>query len=183
MARYEMRTTRGYKLMEVVSALQKAIRRADGKLAGYWAIEMFESNFGEYCWRRLLTISAEDCAGLITREIESLYNSYTFLRKKKKKGGRIFIAKAALLLSAVDKNRDPDHLTNFIYDKKVGIEDAKLLLWLDEARDNPEKIPEYSFDCHTKAGKMKGKTKANFFREEFEALKPRQKGLFDDVIV
>lgn len=182
MARYEMKTIREYKLMEVVSALQKAIRRGDAKLAGYWAIEMFESNFGEYCWRRLLTISAEDCAGLITREIESLHNSYILLRKKKKNGGRIFIAKATILLCTVDKSRDAEHLSNFVYDRKVGIKDAKLLLWLAEARKNPEKIPDYAFDCHTKAGKMRGKTKEGFFKEEFEALKPRQKGLFDDLI-
>ena len=48
----------GYSLLEVASALQKAIRRADARLAGYWAIELFESGYRDYLWRRLLTISA-----------------------------------------------------------------------------------------------------------------------------
>ena len=41
--------------------MQKAIRRSDARLAGYWALELWESGFGQYVWRRLLTISAEDC--------------------------------------------------------------------------------------------------------------------------
>lgn len=47
--------------------------------------------------------------------------------------------------------------------------------------ENP--IPEYTFDVHTKKGKAKGRTKADFFRDELEALKPREKGLFDDLVI
>ena len=32
-------TKRGHNFFEVLSAFQKAIRRGDGKLAGYWALE------------------------------------------------------------------------------------------------------------------------------------------------
>jgi len=70
--RYEARTTRGYGLNEVVSAMQKAIRRGDERLAGYFTIELFESGFEQYAWRRLLTISAEDCARIITQEVKAL---------------------------------------------------------------------------------------------------------------
>jgi hypothetical protein len=41
--------------------MQKAVRRGDAKLAGYWALELWASGFGQYVWRRLLTVSAEDC--------------------------------------------------------------------------------------------------------------------------
>jgi hypothetical protein len=34
-------------------------------------------------------------------------------------------------------------------------------------------------DCHTSAGKRAGKTKKDFFRDEYQALKPREPGLFD----
>ena len=44
-----------------------------------------------------------------------------------------------------------------------------------------EPIPYYAFDCHTLKGKRKGKTKADFFREEQRALEPFQPGLFDDL--
>lgn len=35
-------------------------RRADTRLAGYWALELWHSGFGNYVWKRLLTVSAED---------------------------------------------------------------------------------------------------------------------------
>ena len=40
---YELRTVRGYDFYEVASALQKAIRRSDAKVAGYFALELWES--------------------------------------------------------------------------------------------------------------------------------------------
>ena len=65
----ELHTIRQYKLSEVSSAMQKAIRRADVQLAGCWALELWASGFGNYVWKRLLTTSAEDCWGIITQEI------------------------------------------------------------------------------------------------------------------
>jgi hypothetical protein len=43
-------------------------------------------------------------------------------------------------------------------------------------------VPDYAFDCHTRKGRKQGKAKADFFREEQQALKPFQPGLFDDLI-
>ena len=174
----DLRTIRGHALLEVASALQKAIRRADARLAGYWTIELFESGYREYLWRRLLTISAEDCWGVITHEVEALFRSWQFIDRRKKGAGRIFAAKAAILLSQAAKCRDADHLTNLVYDPaKI---DAKVLqAELAEARAHPEAIPEYAFDCHTFQGRKAGRTRREFFAEEYKALKPRQKGLFD----
>src|SRR5688572_25105589 len=62
--------------MEVAPCLQKASRRGDTALAGYMAIEMSESGYATYCWKRLLIISAEDCAGLITQEIKALHDAW-----------------------------------------------------------------------------------------------------------
>jgi len=39
----ELHTIRNYKFSEVSSAMQKAIRRADTQLAGYWALELWAS--------------------------------------------------------------------------------------------------------------------------------------------
>ena len=174
----EIKTKRGYVLLEVASALQKAIRRADARMAGYWAIELFESNFTEYAWRRLLTVSAEDCWGVITHEIEALYRSWQVIVKTKKGAGRIFVAKAAILLAQARKCRDADHLTNLVYDTKA-VDAAQIAADLDEARRRPEPIPEYAFDCHTREGRRRGKTRRDFFRDEHGALRPRQRGLFD----
>jgi replication-associated recombination protein RarA len=173
-----MTTIRGYVLLEVASALQKAIRRGDARLAGYWAIELFESNFKEYLWRRLLTISAEDCWGVITHEIESLYHSWQIINKQKSGGGRIFASKATILLCLARKNRDADHLTNLVYDPKV-VDDVLLERDLEEARKDTPAIPDYAYDVHTQKGRKAGKTKEDFFQDEFDALNNREPGLFD----
>ena len=43
-------------------------------------------------------------------------------------------------------------------------------------------IPDYAYDCHTPQGRQAGKTKAEFFKAEQEALNPFIPGLFDDLI-
>lgn len=177
--RHAIKTVRGYAFGEVASALQKAIRRGDARLAGYWTIELFESNYREYLWRRLLTISAEDCWGVITYEVEALYRSWQMIDRQKRGAGRIFAAKAALLLAQARKCRDADHLTNLVYDAST-INTKRLEQALDEVRRLQEAVPDYALDCHTSRGRKAGKTRKDFFREEYRALRPRQKGLFDD---
>ena len=98
----QLRTQRGYNFSEVSSAMQKAIRRADAPLAGYWALELWQSGFGRYVWKRLLTISAEDCWGILTQEVKALHDSYAEINRHAPRGeqrGRIFISKAVILLS------------------------------------------------------------------------------------
>ena len=178
-------TTRGYSFFEVSSAMQKAVRRGDAKLAGYWAVELFESGFHGYVWKRLLTISAEDCWGILTQEIKALHDGFTLVNQGHPRGekpkGRIFIAKAVLLLCAAKKSRDADHLTNLVYDA-AALPPEVLEGDLEAARDGRIEIPEYAFDVHTSKGRRLGKSKADFFRDEQAALNPRVAGLFDDLI-
>lgn len=53
-------TKNGYDKSEVVSALQKAVRRGQEENALYWATELMESNESYRMWRRLVVIAAED---------------------------------------------------------------------------------------------------------------------------
>lgn len=176
---YQLRTVNGYDFYEVASALQKAIRRADAKVAGYFALELWASRYVDYLWKRLFVISAEDCYGIITQEIESLFKAYCYINEgKKEPKGRIFVSKAVLLLCDCRKNRDADHLQNLVYDRK----DCDVEKWLEDVRKQPIHVPEYTYDVHTRTGKARGKTKADFFQEELNALKPREKGLFDDLV-
>ena len=55
-------TRRGYDAREVVSALQKAIRRSDLDAALYWGVELARSGYGNWLWARLRIIVAEDCS-------------------------------------------------------------------------------------------------------------------------
>jgi len=178
---YMIKTKRGYRFDEASSAMQKAIRRNDPRIAGYFAIEFFESGMSKYVWKRLLTISAEDCAGVITQEVEALRTAYWLINDGQKvpTKGRIFIAKAVLLLCAWPKSRDSDHLTNLIYDRTSTMDATQIEKELEACRGDKVEIPEYALDCHTARGKAMGKKKKDFFKEEHEALKPRQPGLFD----
>ena len=71
-----IRTIHGYDFFEVSSAMQKAIRRGDARVAGFFALELWHSKYRDYVWKRLFTISAEDCYGLITKEIEALWQGH-----------------------------------------------------------------------------------------------------------
>jgi len=178
-------TKRGYSLLDVASALQKSVRRADTSLAGYWAQELVASNYHNYVWKRILTISAEDCHGLITAEIHALYQSFLLINKGQPKGkikGRIFISKAVIVLCAAPKSRDADALQCLVYDKKISISDEQLEKDLETTDAmSPEQLPDYVFDVHTFTGKRNGKTKKEFFAEEYDALDPKQSGLFDNL--
>lgn len=49
-----IRTVRGYDFFEVSSAMQKAIRRADAAVAGYFALELWTSGLGTMYGRDFL---------------------------------------------------------------------------------------------------------------------------------
>lgn len=174
-----IKTISGYDFFEVSSAMQKAVRRADAAVAGFFALELWHSGYRDYVWKRLYTISAEDCYGLITHEIEALWQGHELVnRNAPEPKGRIFVSKAVLLLCECRKCRDADHLQNFVRDRRLV--DAER--WLEDARLYPIPIPEYTYDVHTRKGRKAGRTKEEFFRDEFEALKPREPGLFDGLV-
>lgn len=174
-----IRTIGGYDFFECSSAMQKAIRRADSSVAGFFALELWSSGYRDYVWKRLFTISAEDCYGLITSEIESLWQGHELVNKTSKEPkGRIFVSKAVLLLCECRKSRDADHLQNFIYDRKM----VDVEKWIEDVRRYPISIPNYTYDVHTRAGKKMGRTKEDFFKSELESLHPREPGLFDDCV-
>ena len=176
-------TQRGYSIYEVASALQKACRRGDFKLAGYMALELFPK-YSDYAWKRIMTVSAEDCAGCVTQEVMALREAFCAVNKGKKKedfGGRIFLSKAVLVCCMAKHNRDADILSNYVHDKMYGITDEEIESYLDEARSEMPDIPEYVYDVHTIQGKRRGKTKRMFFEEEEAALSNKQPSLFEGI--
>jgi replication-associated recombination protein RarA len=100
----------------------------------------------------LLTVSAEDCWGILTAETKALHDSYTEINQHVPKGkpkGRIFISKAVILLCMAKKSRDADHLQNFVYDQQAGLDAATLTDELEQAGQYIP-IPDYAYDCHTR---------------------------------
>lgn len=95
---YQMLTRTGKSFWEVTSAMQNAIRKGDYEIAGYCLWELLPQ-YTPYLRKRLLVISAEDCFGVITKEVLALTEI----------GDEEALTKALVLLCAAKKNRDADY--------------------------------------------------------------------------
>jgi replication-associated recombination protein RarA len=156
MGRYDIKTINGYDFFECSSALQKSIRRGMEDEAMFWAVELFNSNFAEYVWKRLRIMSSEDI-GLaeenISSEINALYQMHKEQAKKKddkNKPERLFLTHAVLLLSRSVKSRTIDW--------------ALMYYWgCHQNRLRP--IPDIAYDKHNDKGRKMGRSWKHFFEE------------------
>lgn len=153
---FELKTKNEYKLDEVVSALQKEIRRGNELMASYWAFELNESGFWRYCFRRLQVITGEDIGHAnpeAIRMVSSIYASLLMqdrLRKMVSVDNNI-LGFIVSYLARSPKSRHIDYLGGVILKRK-------------ENGWKPD-IPEYAIDQHTSRGKDLGKDDNDFFRE------------------
>jgi replication-associated recombination protein RarA len=160
MAYRNLRTKRGYNGHEVVSALQKEVRRSDPDAALYWAMELHRSGYSDWLWKRIRVISTEDCsptAGIIA-DIDALYfRAKEFNRKKSDPIlDRIFAMQAVLILVAAPKNRMAD-----------------LVLYTHGSDHMPRReIPDYAFDEHTARGKRMGRGVVHFHEHAARLVDP-----------
>lgn len=156
MPNHQLNTQKGHSLFEVASALQKSIRRGLEDEAMYWAVELFESGYDSFCWKRLRIISSED-VGLanpfISQQIYSLWMMYQEQKKvkdEKNRPERLFLTHAIFLLARSKKSRIIDH--------------ALLHYWAEHETDD-RKIPGFAYDKHTREGKRLGFGWKHFFEE------------------
>ena len=146
-------TSRGYDPFEVLSALQKEIRRGNEFEAVYWATELATSN-PNMVWKRLKIIASEDIgpadptATIMVDVLKRNFDSIT----KKSSASRLFLVHAVLHLARSPKNRTVDDLLTTIYGKMM-FENEKLA------------IPDYALDTHTVRGKMMGRGFKHFLDE------------------
>jgi replication-associated recombination protein RarA len=172
----DLLTKNGHNLFDVASGLQKGIRRGNFPLAGYCANEMF-GRYRKYLWRRLLTVSAEDCNDCVTKEILALSQADEAVGQDGKIAGynrtKIFVAKAIVLLLKARKNRDADY---FACNLMLSEEEVDVRI-LDDAKVS--RFPDYVYDMHTKKGRAMGKSNEDFIVDEQEALHPKKEGLYD----
>lgn len=137
---------RGYGFFELLSALQKDIRRGNEEQAVFWASEL--ESMGpkqiETLWRRLKIIAVED-VGLANQiapiVLYYLEMQYFDLKKtnNKKKPERLPLVNAVLFLAGSLKSRLVDNLLNVVYGEK-------------ELEKNNPKIPTEYIDMHTRDG-------------------------------
>jgi replication-associated recombination protein RarA len=176
----KLMTKNGRDFYVVASLLQKSLRRGDIVLASRAANELLPK-YANYCWNRLMTVSAEDCADFVTGEIVALYDAWSHVNRSDRDNarGRIFLAKAIIVLARARHSRDADELNLLVSDRMPdAVFDAALANCgdlvepVDFAWDG--EVPQWVYDCHTRIGKSRGKTKADFVREEHDALTDQQ---------
>lgn len=152
---YEIKTQKGYDFFQVASAFQKSIRRCDERQSMYWAVELYESGYAAYAWKRMIIMSSED-VGLgdphVISMMMALKESYEFLAKKKEaaKPERLPFTQAVLLITRCKKSRYVDHAITYYWQSH-------------QQTDMP--IPDYAYDMHTRKGKAMGRG-LKFFYEE-----------------
>ncbi len=144
-------TARGYNFFEVLSALQKEIRRGKEKEALYWAFELATSGFEVALWNRLEIIAHEDIGagnwGVIP---------FVDLCRRQYEGGRLprgmVLANCILYMARSPKSRIGDEFPHVVMDQM-----ARGELRLE--------IPDYALDMHTRRGRAMGRGMAHFVSE------------------
>ena len=122
-----------------------------------------------------MTVSAEDCADMVTTEIVALYDAWEKVNQGKgdKSKGRVFFAKAIIILARARHSRDADELNLLVADRlpdeqfDAAVAECEAII---DATDSDFDIPAYVYDVHTRRGKKLGRTKRLFIVEEHDAL-------------
>lgn len=101
-------TETGYNMFDMLSMLQKSIRRGDYLHAGF-AANQLKNRYRKAMWNRLMVISSEDCYGVVTKEITTLFYCDSNERDD------INISRAVALLCTAKKSRDACYFAcNFV---------------------------------------------------------------------
>lgn len=129
-------TVNGYDKSEVVSAIQKAIRRGNEAEALYWAHELLDSNESYRMWRRLVVIAAEDVGMAdpdMTHKIMVMKQAHDFGRESN------IVFQAVMMLCRAPKNREAD--------------DASYLYFMRRKAGWKIPMPPEAVDGHTRRGR------------------------------
>lgn len=101
-------TESGYNMYDMLSCMQKSIRRGKYNLAAFSANEL-KIKFRRVMWNRLFVISSEDCFGVVSKELLALYKCDTEQQDDK------YIGQAVALLCKALKSRDACYFScNFV---------------------------------------------------------------------
>lgn len=152
----QVRTYHGLPADEVISTLQKEIRRGNTENAALVAYEMYLTSpeMEAKLWQRLLVISVEDIGmgnPYAPQLVHTLYQMYgEFDREALDRP--LFALHAVRYLCESQKDRSTDEMLNWI---RQGVEHGSL---------RPE-IPDYAIDMHTRRGQEMGRGLAHFLEE------------------
>lgn len=151
-----VRTLHDFPADEVISALQKEIRRGSSENAALLAYEMLitSAELEAYLWGRLQVISVEDVGfGNVQAPIliETLFQMHS--RLPRPRGDRyLYAVHAVRFLCQCHKERGSDDLLNWM---RRAVESGAVL----------PNIPDYAIDMHTARGQAMGRDYAYFLNE------------------
>ncbi len=137
---------------EVISALQKEIRRGHTENAARLAYEMIQTSpeLEEKLWIRLIVISVED-VGMGNPQAPVLINTLYEMHNR-------------FSQDALDRPLFAIHAVRFLCESEKDRSSDELLNWLKQT-DTPPEIPDYAIDMHTKRGKEMGRGLPHFYQE------------------
>lgn len=146
----KVRTIHDLPADEVISALQKEVRRGNTENACRLAYELVSTSpeLEEKLWQRLTVISVEDI-GMGDPTAPILINNLYDMHLRFSVGALdrpLFAIHAVRYLCECEKDRSSDELLN----------------WLKQTGEVPE-IPDYAIDMHTKRGHEMGRGPAHFY--------------------
>jgi len=148
-------TRNGYAGDEVISALQKSIRRGLEEQACMFAYELYISSpqLEEKLWRRLLTISVEDIGMGNPNAAVLVNNLYQMSREFDYSDGDrpIYFIHAIRYMCQCEKDRSSDLLKN--------------ICMKSFAMGKFPEIPDYALDKHTQRGQAMGRDSFHFLNE------------------
>jgi replication-associated recombination protein RarA len=151
-----VRTRHDFAADEVISALQKEIRRSNTENAALLAYEMVTTSpeMEAYLWRRLLAISVEDIGWGNLQAPILIHTLYQINQSFDRAAGEriLFAVHAVRTLCACPKDRSSDEMAIWI---KREVEGGRRL----------PTIPDYALDMHTKRGSEMGRGLDHFLEE------------------
>ena len=141
-------TCGGYAFHEVLSALQKSIRRGLEEDALFWATELYLSGYETQAWRRLCVIASED-VGIAYSDVflcvRELYQAWAEIKTTGE--AKLHFIHAVLKLVRSPKSRIVDHA---------------LIVFFEGPREKKQ-IPDWALDVHTNRGRIMGRGQQHFF--------------------
>jgi replication-associated recombination protein RarA len=152
----DVKTYHGLPADEVISALQKEIRRGNAENAVLLAYEMAITcpALEDYLWQRLMIIAVEDIgfgepnAPILLHALNQTIRTFNRSNGERK----LFAVHAVRYLCHCQKDRSSDEMLNWV----------KHAVARGEAQAS---IPDYALDMHTARGRAKGRGVRHFYEE------------------
>lgn len=170
----DFKTISGYSADEVISALQKEIRRGNIENACFFGLELLESGdvYVDKFWERMRIIVVEDISeNELVCQIYVLKNTFYELKSSKIWDKHMQAIKAIKILCEAKKDRFVSEIYDYLMLKR---KEGKLI-----------EIPDYALDMHTKIGKANKRDYLHFLKVSSKVNnedKKRNKKYYDELL-